>query len=97
MSPRYRELPCALCNTLTRVEFLVDVSHLEPITRGPCCTDCEHDLIAEHHDDDACTCPSCDRARSKADRVRREAEAATCGGLTAGSMTLLGWMEGEDL
>jgi hypothetical protein len=95
MSCTYRELPCALCGVFTRVEFLVDVTHLEPITRGPVCLDCEHDLVAEHHDDDACECPSCDRARSRADRVRREAEAATCGGLTAESMTLLGWMEDE--
>ena len=80
---------------MTRTEFLVDVSHLEPITRGPCCLDCEHELVAESHGDDGCECASCSRARSKADRVRREAEAATCGGLTAGSMTLLGWMEDE--
>jgi hypothetical protein len=95
MSCNHRELPCALCGVFTRVEFLVDVTHLEPITRGPACLDCEHDLVAEHHDDETCGCASCDRARSKADRVRREAEAATCGGLIAESTTLLGWMEDE--
>ena len=95
MSPRFGELACGHCRVYTRVEFLVDVSELAPFC-GPVCEDCEHDLVAEHHDDPSCNCASCNRARSKADRVRREAEAATCGGISAEGMSLVGWTE-EDL
>ena len=88
------ELPCAHCSVLTRVDFLVDVSELVPLG-GKVCEDCEHELVAELHDDDTCSCQSCDRARAKADRIRREADARTYGGLSADANELLGpsWLE----
>jgi predicted nucleic acid-binding Zn ribbon protein len=95
MSPRYGELACGHCRVFTRVEFLVDVSELAPFC-SPVCEECEHDLVADYHDDPSCRCASCNRARSKADRIHREAEAALRGGLSAEGIVLVGLTE-EDL
>lgn len=95
MSPRLYEIPCAHCRVKTPVEFLVDVSELIPLG-GLVCEACEHELVAELHDDDTCDCSCCERARARADSERRKAEAAHSGGLSAVGMELLGWTE-EDL
>lgn len=86
------ERPCSHCRTYVREDELVDVSALAPLS-GLVCVECEHELVAEHHDDETCDCASCGRARSKADRVRREAEAATCGGVSAAGLWLVGLPE----
>lgn len=90
-----RQARCSHCDVFTDIDFLVDVSELVPLS-GLVCEACEHELVAEHHDDDACTCRSCDRTRARADRIRREAEARQRGGLASRGMELLGWAaEGE--
>lgn len=88
------ELPCAHCCVLTRADCLVDISELIALG-GLVCETCEHELVAELHDDDACACRSCERARSRADQIRREAEARVRGGLSSRGMELLGWAKGE--
>ena len=89
------ERKCAHCGVWVAGEELVDVAELVPLS-GPVCEDCEHELVAELHDDDACDCASCSRARSKADRAAREAEAGLRGGLRPGALALLG-LDREDL
>lgn len=92
MTARLYELPCGHCHVKTCVEFLVDVSELAPLCK-PVCEECEHELVADMHDDPTCDCASCERMRAKADRARRQAEAATCGGLSAEGLRLLGFPE----
>lgn len=82
------ERPCALCRTYVCEDALTDVSELVAFA-GLVCEDCEHVLIAEQHDDEACECTSCNRARSQDERKRREAEAAHCGGLSPAGLRLV--------
>lgn len=62
MSPTYRELPCSLCRTYTRADFLV-MPPLEAFPHGLVCEPCAAELRAEE-DDAHSGEPECDSCRS---------------------------------
>jgi hypothetical protein len=59
--------------------------------------DCEADMVWESHDDATCDCSYCRRARAKADRLRRAAEARAHGGVTMAGLRLVGLDGGDDV
>jgi hypothetical protein len=56
--------------------------------------DCESDMVWESHDG-TCDCSCCRRARARADRLRRAAEARVRGGVSLAGLRLVG-LDGED-
>jgi len=90
------ERPCALCRTYVCEDALTDVSERVAFS-GRVCEQCEHELIAEQHDNEGCECASCEVTRAKTARARREAEAAHSGGLSPAGLRLVLGSEGPDL
>lgn len=92
-----KTLPCSSCDVLTREDCLEDVSDIA-LLLTLCCEQCADEVNYEAHQrdfDDECTCDRCDRARARADRVRRAAEASARGGVSSVGLRLVG-LEGVD-
>lgn len=96
MSPnhkRARAQCCAGCKTVTlTASMVVWESEGEPgrFDGRLVCESCESALVADEHDDPACHCRHCQRARELRLYVVRQREAATYGGLRSESLALLG-------
>jgi hypothetical protein len=77
------ERPCCVCDVLTRVELLEDVSGADGFLADACeeCADREALRVADEHDDESCRCVWCTRAAALDERMRRVEDAAARGGL----------------
>jgi phage terminase Nu1 subunit (DNA packaging protein) len=92
-------LRCTGCDVMTRADCMEDCSDLRPVL-GLCCERCADEASYEAHQrdcDEWHTCDRCERARARADRLRRAAEARVHGGVSSAGLRLVGLDGGDDV